>query len=321
MQMTPAPFHAEIADGPEGSNAWWATTSDGVRVRLGHFPTSQQARGTLLLFPGRTEYIEKYGRTAAGFTAAGYHVIAIDWRGQGLADRLLEDARIGHVAQFSDYQLDLKAVMQVVAELDLPGPMHLLGHSMGGCIGLRALYDGLDVQTCTFTGPMWGIYLSPAMRPAAWAVSSMSKTLGLSHMLSPGTSIDSYLLSAEFADNMLTTDRGTWDYMVNQVTQVPGLQLGGPSLHWLNEALRETLDLSRKASPAQPCLCLLGTNERIVDTARIHQRMARWSNGQLEMVQNGEHEVLMESLADLDQTIARIVSHFESPSETRNLSA
>ena len=85
MDLAPAPFHADLAEGPAGARAHWVHTSDGLRIRLGHFP-AEEPRGTVLLFPGRTEYIEKYGRTASDLAAGGYDTLCIDWRGQGLAD-------------------------------------------------------------------------------------------------------------------------------------------------------------------------------------------------------------------------------------------
>ena len=91
MDLAPAPFHADLAEGPAGARAHWVHTSDGLRIRLGHFP-AEEPRGTVLLFPGRTEYIEKYGRTASDLAAGGYDTLCIDWRGQGLADRLLDAA-------------------------------------------------------------------------------------------------------------------------------------------------------------------------------------------------------------------------------------
>ena len=109
MDLEPAPFHADLAEGPAGARAHWVHTSDGLRIRLGHFP-AEEPRGTVLLFPGRTEYIEKYGRTASDLAAGGYDTLCIDWRGQGLADRLLEDVRTGHVHVFEDYQRDVAAI-------------------------------------------------------------------------------------------------------------------------------------------------------------------------------------------------------------------
>ena len=47
-------------------------------------------------------------------------------------------------------------------------------------------------------------------------------------------------------------------------------------------------------APNLPCDTFLGTNERIVHVGRIHQRMDGWDDGHLHLIQNGEHEVLME---------------------------
>ena len=100
MDLTPAPFFEDVAGGPPGGAAWWLTTSDEKRIRVGLWPTNaEEPRGTVLLFPGRTEYIEKYGRTAQELAERGFATLAIDWRGQGLSDRMLDDPRIGHVDQ------------------------------------------------------------------------------------------------------------------------------------------------------------------------------------------------------------------------------
>ncbi|MFW2542034.1 alpha/beta fold hydrolase [Primorskyibacter sp. 2E107] len=319
--LTPAPFHSDLAEGPADSRAWWITSEDGLRLRIGHYPVDGTARGTVLLFPGRTEYIEKYGRTAAALAAAGYHTLAIDWRGQGMAERMLDDPRTGHVHVFDDYQTDVAAILHTAAELGLPQPMHLIAHSMGGCIGLHAVMEGLPVASCVFTGPMWGIRIADPLRPAAWALSWGSKRVGLSHHYAPGTGIDSYVASAPFEGNLLTTDPDMWDYMRRQVLAQPELQLGGPSLGWLHEALRETRMLARRPSPTLPCLCFTGTNERIVDVSRIRERMAHWPGGKLVMVDEGEHEVLMEGEERREHLHAQIISLFEGASARHALIA
>ncbi|HMB14482.1 MAG TPA: alpha/beta hydrolase, partial [Roseovarius sp.] len=81
--MDTAPFFADVAEGPEGGAAWWIRARDDVRLRVGLW-NREAPRGTVLLWPGRTEYIEKYGRAAARFASGGYATFAIDWRGQGL---------------------------------------------------------------------------------------------------------------------------------------------------------------------------------------------------------------------------------------------
>lgn len=263
---------------------------------MGHWPL-KDAKGTVLIFPGRTEYIEKYGRAAAEFAARGFASVAIDWRGQGIADRLLDNRAVGHVEAFKDYQLDVAAVLAQMETLNLPKPYHLLGHSMGGCIGLRALNEGLPVETAAFSAPMWGIKMSPALRPIAWGLSTVSKPLGFGGVFAPGQQAETYVLRAEVGDNTLTSDPTNFEILQNQLQTHPDLALGGPSLHWLNESLREMRMLSLLPSPDIPCVTFLGSKEAIVDPDRIHDRMGSWPNGELMLLENGRHEVMMETAA------------------------
>ncbi len=291
----PAPLHEDIADGPAGGRAFWLTTGDGLRIRVGLWQP-EAPRGTVFLFPGRTEYVEKYGRAASDFYRRGFATYVIDWRGQGLADRLIDDAMAGHVMKFPDYQHDVRAMVALAETLDLPRPWHLLAHSMGGCIGLRAVMEGIPVASSVFSGPMWGIRMSHALRPVAWSLSWSGRRLGMGHRYAPGTVSDSYVLTEPFETNKLTSDREMHDYMVAQLRAHPELSLGGPSLRWLHEALVETLALSRQPSPRLPCLTMVGEEEDIVDPARIRARMRAWPGGWLE-VAPGRHEVLMEDVA------------------------
>ena len=311
MDLAPAPFRDDLAQGPAGGRAYWAEAADGVKLRLGHF-VAEAARGTVLLFPGRTEFVEKYGRTAADLAAGGYDTLVIDWRGQGLADRLLEDVRTGHVHFFEDYQKDVAAMVAAAEALNLPRPWHLIAHSMGGCIGLRALMDGLPVSSCVFTGPMWGIRISAPVRAAAWALGWGSARVGLDHKIAPGMSADSYVAIQPFDGNQLTTDDEAYAHLRHQITAEPGFQLGGPSLRWLYESLAECRVLAQRPSPDLPCLTFCGSNERIVDVAAIRTRMAHWPNGHLEMIPNGEHEVLMEGPQMRRHVMSQILAHFDA---------
>ena len=299
----PAPLFAEMADGPEGGRAWWVSASDGVRLRLAAWQRPQ-ARGTVLLVPGRTEYIEKYGRAAGELARRGLATLVIDLRGQGLAERLSDDPMLGHVGHFSDYQRDMAAMIATARAQALPRPWYLLAHSMGGCIGLRAAIEGLEVAGCVFSAPMWGIHMRPALRPFAWAMGWAGVHLGLGEHYAPGSGVgaQSYVLSAPFETNLLTRDREMYAWMIAHLRRHPELGLGGPSLRWLIEALTETRRLARCPAPALPCLTLMGTQEEIVDPDRIRARMRRWPGGRLEIIPGARHEVMMED----DATRARV---------------
>ncbi|PKQ11137.1 MAG: alpha/beta hydrolase [Alphaproteobacteria bacterium HGW-Alphaproteobacteria-1] len=314
--MEAAPLFSEVADGPGDGAAFWLRTADGPRIRVGLWHRAAR-KGTVLLFPGRTEYVEKYGRAARDFAAHGYATLAVDWRGQGLADRLTGDTMAGHVHHFIDYQQDVAAMVQAAQALDLPRPWHLLAHSMGGCIGLRAVMAGLDVKSVVFSGPMWGIQMGAALRPFAWSLGWGARRLCLGHLYAPSTGAEHYVLSEPFETNKLTNDREMWGYMARQLEAHPELGIGGPSLRWLHEALMEMRALARRPSPALPCLTLLGSDEEIVDPRRIHDRMAHWPGGRLEIVPGGRHETLMDTPAMRAQVFGLICDVYDSAGTAR----
>lgn len=293
MNLAPAPYFEALTGAKPAAEAVWVTTSDDIRIRVAVWP-KENAKGTVLLLPGRTEYVEKYAIVAQAMAERGYASLAIDWRGQGIADRLLEDRRIGHVDHFTDFQKDLAAALRVARAMELPRPWFANGHSMGGAIGLRAVMEGLPVQAVTFTGPMWGISMSPALRPVAWTLSHIGPKIGLSNMLAPSTHFENYVLSEPFEGNTLTTDPEMFQMMFDQMSGERDLALGGPSLVWFREALRECRNLARRPAPDLPCICFVGSEEKIVDVQAARDRMDRWPRGQIDIIDGGEHEILLE---------------------------
>ena len=87
-------------------------------------------------------------------------------------------------------------------------------------------------------------------------------------------------------------------------------ELAGPSIAWLQTALREMEALAEMPSPDYPCLTFLGTDEKIVDPDNIKQRMPNWSNGTLEIVESGKHEIMMETASMRDRFFAKTAQHF-----------
>ena len=307
--ILPAPFHAALADAPPGAICVWLQAGT-ARIRVVSWKAGE--KGTVLLLPGRTECVEKYGRAAGDLIARGYSVITLDWRGQGLADRALPDRATGHVGDFSEYQQDLDAMLAEADRAGLPQPFYLVSHSMGGCIGLRALARGLPVKAAAFSAPMWGIAMAAWLRPVASVMSALAAPLGLTTRYAPSTSAETYLLQVPFQGNVLTTDREMWDYMRRQVVEVPDLALGGPSVGWLKAALHECAALAALPAPKIPAICALGTAEKVVDVPPVHLRMAAWANGQLDLYPGSEHEIMMEGPATRQRFFDRAAALFEA---------
>lgn len=310
MNASPAPLFEDVAGAPAGGQAHWLNTTDNVRIRVAHWQPETNSSGTVFMFPGRTEYIEKYGDTASEFVGRGFAFLTIDWRGQGLADRLLDDPRVGHVDTIPDYQKDVQAALNLAIELDLPKPWHLIGHSMGGAIGLRAVIESDHFATCAFTGPMWGIFFTPLMKPLSRLTPYWGPRLGLGEKTPPTTSLESYVLSQPFEGNVLTRDPAMYKMMQDQLNAHPELTLGAPSTIWLREALDECAWLMDQPAPKTPCLTFLGTHEQIVDRKAIRARMANWPSGTLVEIPDGEHEVLMEAPEVRGPVFDQLAAHF-----------
>lgn len=304
-----APYHAALADGPPDATSVWLQAGT-MRIRVVWWKAGE--KGTVLLLPGRTECVEKYGRAAGDLVARGYSVITIDWRGQGLADRALPDRMTGHVEDFAEYQQDLDALLAEAGRAGLPQPCYLMAHSMGGCIGLRGLMRGLPVKAAVFSAPMWGIAMASWLRPVASVVSALARPLGFAHRYAPTTGGQSYMMQFPFEGNVLTTDRAMWDYMRRQVAEVPDLALGGPSIGWLKAALHECAALALLPAPKIPTVCALGTAEKVVDVPPVHLRMADWPGGQLELYPGAEHEIMMEGPAVRQRFFDRAAALFEA---------
>lgn len=310
--MEQAKFYSEIADGPASGTAYWMKTEDDVRVRLSVYRTAVNPKGTILLMLGRFGYAERYGKVAKKFADRGYTTAVIDWRSQGLSDRIAKDPLAGHINRFSDYQKDVAAMLAALEELDVPKPYNLIGVSMGATIALRSIVDGLEVSAVSFISPMWGIKMSPIERVAAWPLSWLCQKVGLGHKYVPGESSEIYVLNTPFEDNNLTHNPAMYEYWFDQARQAPELQIGGPTMSWLYEALAECRNLSRVGSPPVPCITFCGEMDQLVDNASIKSRMEKWPNGQFQMVRNAKHDVLTETPEVGGDVMGQICSFFEA---------
>ena len=143
---------------PEGAVSGMLKTADGVQIRFARFAPPAGRRGTVCVFPGRTEWIEKYFETVRDLRSRGFAVAILDWRGQGLSQRALGDRYKGYVRNFAEFDFDLEAFMREVVLPDCPPPYFALAHSMGATIMIRAVARGQRwFDRVVLSAPMLGI--------------------------------------------------------------------------------------------------------------------------------------------------------------------
>ncbi|WP_370223527.1 alpha/beta fold hydrolase [Pararhodobacter marinus] len=295
--------------GPPGGHARYLTALDGVRIRLGHWPAPEGGKGHVLILPGRTEYIEKYGLVARDLHAAGWGSFALDWRGQGLADRAFSDGLKGHVGDFAEFQRDLDVALDAIR--DIAGArVPWLAHSMGGCIALRGLIRGKTPPAIAFSAPMLGLSNPAGQLRALGLVAGLARLFRLDNGYAPTTGPTYGIATERFEGNKLTTDPEQYARMKAQIAAEPRFGLGGPSLRWMGAALREMAALAQAPSPAIPALFGLGLDEAIVGPTQIRARVANWPGAELVEYPGARHELLMERAEIRDDFLGRSMALF-----------
>lgn len=224
--MTAAPLIATAAAPiPAGGRAFWFDGAGGARLRAAMFPAKGPARGSVVLSAGRTEPIEKYFEAVGELQGRGLAVLAHDWRGQGLSQRLLRDRLKGHAAGAQDFLDDLRLLMDQ-AEPDLPKPWIALGHSMGGALTAMAIAAGeRRFSAALLSAPMMGLAAARRLPQAARLISQVMGGAGhaADYILKEGFNP----MLGPFEGNVLTHDEARYERYRAQLAACPDLALGG----------------------------------------------------------------------------------------------
>jgi lysophospholipase len=271
-------------------------TPDGVRLRFARWAPPVGRKGTVVILPGRTEFIEKYFETARDLRARGFAVAALDWRGQGLSDRALSDRHKGHVRSFAEYGADLDAFMTQVVLPDCPPPFFALGHSMGGAIAIRACQDGRRwFERVVLSAPM--IALAPGRwRGFAAPIARALRLIGRGSGYVPGAS-RMVAGTEDFIGNPVTSDPVRYARNAAVLEEEPDLGLGAPTIAWADSALRVMKQFARPSYAAQlrqPILLVAAGRDQIVSTAAIETFGSHLIAGRHLIIAGAMHEILQE---------------------------
>jgi lysophospholipase len=282
---------------PEDALTGTVKTSDGVTLRFARWLPPAARKGTLCVLHGRGEFIEKYFEVVHEARERGFAVATLDWRGQGLSQRLLDDPRKGHVGDFSEYDADLDTFMQEVVLPDCPPPLFALGHSMGGTVLLRAAHRGrrwfdrvmLTAPMVSLNGPM----NSRSARVAARAL----RLLGMATAYVPSGSAGA-LDTKPFVGNPLSSDPVRYERTVSIIKSEPALAIGSPTVGWLDAALKAMMsfdELNYAERLRQPILIVAAGQDQVVSTPLIGQFATRLRIGSHLVIHGARHEILMEA--------------------------
>ncbi len=270
---------------------------EGMAIRVGLRWPEGRPRGTVVVLTGRAEFIEKYRETETEIVACGYAVASFDWRGQGGSDRYAGFLRQGHVARIDDYLADLAAVLDHLERRGLPRPWLMLGHSMGGHVGLRFLAEGPPLFAgAALTAPMFGINLRPLPDAVAHAICRFAIRVGAGARYAPGQR-DFDPAHLAYLRNKLTTCDVRFADFRQLVEAAPELIIGGVTYHWLAASLASIARTRQRGYVEAidvPVLVCQAGDERVVCNRSITRLAQRLPRGRLRVFPQGRHELLRE---------------------------
>jgi lysophospholipase len=281
---------------PEGAAVGEIAASDGVALRYARWNPSAPRRGTVCVFTGRSDMIEKYFEVVEELRRRGFAVTVLDWRGQGGSARKLRDPRKGYVKSFDEYQLDMEALIHEVVLPDCPPPYFALGHSMGALVLLEAVHQGRRwFDRIVLTAPM----LQFTGRRGQWSspiLANAGRLLGLGRLYVPGGRSVA-IASGPFQDNRATSDAVRYERSASIVQSAPDLAIGSPTIGWAHAAFRvqaRVADPSYASNLRQPLLIVAAGKDGVVSNAAIERFSQRLRAGAHLVVSGSRHEILME---------------------------
>ena len=135
-------------------------TDDRLWLHLRRWPTQRRPRGVIVLVHGLGEHLGRYVILAQFLNQLGWHVMGCDQRGHGVSE-----GKRGLIARADNLLADLAPVIDQARE-EYPGPLMLLGHSMGGTVAARFVAEAQEKVPALWCRRVDGLVLSsPALDP------------------------------------------------------------------------------------------------------------------------------------------------------------
>jgi lysophospholipase len=173
----------------------------------------------------------------------------------------------------------------------------VLGHSMGGHLGLRFVHDHAAwVRSAVLSAPMMDIVPPYGIDGVTRILAHGGAAFGLGGMYVPGAE-DYGPWRSVFEGNRLTSDPRRFRHATRWIERDPRLAMGGPTVAWLDAAFRSiavTEAVGYAEAIAVPVLIVQAGRELLVSNAAQVEMARRLAHGELVAIADSLHEILME---------------------------
>jgi len=271
---------------------------DGARLRWLRSVKRESSRGTVIVLPGRAEFIEKYFEVAADLWERDFEFVILDFRGQGLSSRPLANRMKHHLEDVDLLVDDLDEFFDNLSRFALPEPFIVLAHSMGGHVALRFLAERRStVEAAVLTAPLIDIRFAGIPRKLAVALVKIATATGHNNSYGLGQGDYGPVSRSRASMALLTSDPVRFGREHDLIARNPDLALGGVTYGWLRAMLKSCRHLQQVGYAERitiPVLAVQAGHERLVDNQAMTELMERLPHGELVKIEEARHEILQE---------------------------
>ncbi len=265
----------------------------GHQIHFQQTMPTQHAKGTIIALPGLSEFSEKYYETAQFFIKHGYRFAVIDWAYQGKSSRFNDNP---HKRYSDGYDTDLNDLKYFIDHyIDTDMPLFLLGHSMGGHIGLRFLMQQPDYfQAAAFSAPMIGI---KDLKYTGWLIQLLKPLFHLfkTSYVPGGKDWHEGARKSDGAD-IFSSDPVRGSLHNAWCLHNPALQVGNVTIKWVLESLASAQILKKNFDKIDiPVLLAIAGQEKLVDNDKIKKAAQKIKQSRVLVLPNAKHEILVET--------------------------
>lgn len=268
----------------------------------------------IVVINGRIESYWKYQELFYDLTQQGYDVFAIDHRGQGVSDRLVDDTELGHVEEFDHYVDDFNTFINTVVAPRGYQQHFMLAHSMGGTVGTLFVEQHPDFfDSVVLSAPMHGIHLTQWMKPIASPLARVIEQLQSQPDYAPGQ-VPYY--PKPFLDNKLSQSEVRYQWFRDLYEHKPELKIGGPSARWVWQGMAAAKKCVQHAYQiTAPVLLIQGSDDTVVDNSAhdVFHHAVNQAGGdcEIKVIHGARHELLFEQDKYRTPILAATLTHFK----------
>lgn len=218
----------------------------------------------------------------------------MEHRGHGRSGRLGQDELQVEVEDYNYYIYDFKKFIDTIVKKN-NDELYLYGHSLGGTIGALFLEEYSDYfEKAVLSSPMLTMKFGNLPESLAKLFLGFPRTKEKLSSYAPSTGpyLDEFSLEKSSASS-----RERYEYYYHYLAVYKDIQMGGPSIHWVKEALLMTKVASKKEKIKKvqiPVLLFQADNDNYVKK-RGQKKFEKYSkNTTLIFVPESKHELYRE---------------------------